>query len=190
MSWNVINLNAIAPMPWKNGGGTTRELVAWPQADNWLWRMSVAEIAKSGPFSRFEGVQRWFAVLSGAGAILSTDGQSRKVTPSCQPLCFDGGLATECELIDGATQDFNLMVRQANVKARMTHHRGPFGLIIESSNTVAIFIMDTRASVQFESETTEFEPATLIWRRVDKGDQVRLEVASALLIEMTQEESP
>ena len=190
MSWSVINLNAVVPMPWKNGGGTTRELVAWPKADNWLWRMSVAEVTQSGPFSRFEGVERWFAVLSGAGVTLTTAGQKHTLTQARQPFCFDGALAAECELIDGATQDFNLMVRQANVKARMTHHRAPFGLIVESSNTVAIFIMDTRASVQFESEIAEFDPCTLIWRRVDKGDHIQLETSSALLIEMTQKESP
>ncbi|MDW3472061.1 HutD family protein [Escherichia coli] len=31
--------------PWRNGGGVTRQLLAWPDDENWLlrtvWRMSV-----------------------------------------------------------------------------------------------------------------------------------------------------
>ena len=72
--WKVINLADVVPTPWKNGGGTTRELIAWPDAEHWVWRMSVAEVAQSGPFSRFEGVQRWFAVLGGAGVALTHNG--------------------------------------------------------------------------------------------------------------------
>ena len=30
MSWNLVRLADLAPQPWKNGGGTTRELLAWP----------------------------------------------------------------------------------------------------------------------------------------------------------------
>lgn len=70
MSWQIVHLDDVAPRPWRNGGGVTRELVAWPHAQHWIWRMSVAEVAHSGPFSRFEGVQRWFAVLAGAGVRL------------------------------------------------------------------------------------------------------------------------
>jgi environmental stress-induced protein Ves len=33
-------------------------------------RISVAEITRDGPFSAFAGVQRWFAVLEGAGVML------------------------------------------------------------------------------------------------------------------------
>ena len=70
MSWNVVRLADVAATPWRNGGGVTRELVAWPPQGEWQWRMSVAEVESSGPFSRFEGVQRWFAVLSGEGVAL------------------------------------------------------------------------------------------------------------------------
>ncbi|MDO8252256.1 MAG: HutD family protein, partial [Rhodoferax sp.] len=76
MNWRLVQLADAVPRPWRNGGGVTRELLAWPQADDWIWRMSVAEVAHSGPFSRFEGVQRWFAVLGGAGVRLSVGGET------------------------------------------------------------------------------------------------------------------
>ncbi|MDO8769103.1 MAG: HutD family protein [Burkholderiaceae bacterium] len=62
MSWQIIHLAQTPPSPWRNGGGVTRELIAWPDANDWAWRMSVAEVASNGVLSKFEGVQRWFAV--------------------------------------------------------------------------------------------------------------------------------
>ena len=59
------------PVPWRNSGGVTRELLRWPDTDNWLWRISVAEVASDGAFSHFAGVQRWLAILSGTGVRLT-----------------------------------------------------------------------------------------------------------------------
>jgi environmental stress-induced protein Ves len=42
-------------VPWRNGGGRTRELLAWPSAEDWQLRVSVAEIEADGPFSAFPG---------------------------------------------------------------------------------------------------------------------------------------
>ena len=70
MSWHTVALADVAPSAWKNGGGTTRELLAWPSPADWVFRLSVAEVQADGPFSSFAGVQRWFAVLSGAGVRL------------------------------------------------------------------------------------------------------------------------
>ena len=71
MTWQLIRLSDAVASPWRNGGGVTRELAAWPAGSaDWTWRISVAEVATSGPFSRFDGVQRWFAVLGGNGVSL------------------------------------------------------------------------------------------------------------------------
>ena len=44
---------------WKNGLGWTREVLRWPPgADDWDWRISIAEVDKGGPFSSFPGVER------------------------------------------------------------------------------------------------------------------------------------
>ncbi len=67
MSWHTIHLADVAATRWRNGGGMTRELATWPAEGDWQWRMSVAEVGADWPFSRFEGVTRWFAVLQGAG---------------------------------------------------------------------------------------------------------------------------
>ncbi len=100
-----------APQAWRNGGGITRELLAWPAGADWRVRISVAEIGADGPFSAFEGIERWFAVLSGAGVVLGLPGNEHRLTPASAPLRFDGAAAPGCRLIDGATSDLNLMLR-------------------------------------------------------------------------------
>jgi environmental stress-induced protein Ves len=108
MSWSIISADQVAPQRWKNNGGWTRELLAWPHPAQWTLRISVADIEADGPFSAFEGVQRWFAVLSGHGVRL----YDYELHPGSEILSFDGALAPDCELVEGPTRDFNLMHRR------------------------------------------------------------------------------
>ena len=111
VSHSIVVAADVAPQPWRNGGGQTRELLAWPDANDWQLRISRADIGADGPFSAFPGVQRWFAVLSGAGVALQFAAGERLVRQSDAPLQFDGAAAPGCRLLDGATQDLNLMAR-------------------------------------------------------------------------------
>ena len=131
MSVQRVRLAETAPQAWRNGGGTTRELLAWPltkgTAADWQVRVSVADITQDGPFSAFPGIHRAFTVLEGAGVALdfgagkgtgvNTGGV--RLTPGDGALEFDGALAPGCRLLDGPTRDLNLMVRHDMGRARM-----------------------------------------------------------------------
>lgn len=106
-----IHAHDCAPQTWRNGGGQTRELLTWPPVGDWQLRISRADIDRDGPFSAFPGVQRWFAVLEGAGVALQL-GTEQKIRKGDSPLCFDGAAAPACRLLDGPTQDLNLMARK------------------------------------------------------------------------------
>jgi environmental stress-induced protein Ves len=108
----LIELADIAPQPWRNGGGVTRELLAWPDAADWALRLSVADIARDGPFSAFDGVDRWFAVLAGHGVRLDWPGRSVTVRGDDAPFGFDGGTPPDATLLEGPTRDLNLMLRR------------------------------------------------------------------------------
>ena len=112
MTTTLIRATDVVPQAWRNGGGTTRELLARPEGA-WRVRVSVAEVACDGPFSAYPGVQRWFAVLKGAGVELTIDGAMRRVTRIDAPFAFAGDAATQCRLLDGPTRDLNLMLRGA-----------------------------------------------------------------------------
>jgi uncharacterized protein len=119
MSIEVIELEHVTPTPWKNGGGTTRDLLAWPDAANWQLRISVAAIERDGPFSDFSGIDRWFTVLQGVGVALRMGGERYEIRSGAPPLHFDGALAPMCWLLDGPTSDLNLLVRRDVGKAQM-----------------------------------------------------------------------
>lgn len=121
---NIVQAEQVSPQAWRNGGGSTRELLAWPHPNHWRLRISRADILHDGPFSAFPGVQRWFVVLNGQGVVLhlpTTAGHTREHELLCghAPLQFDGALAPGCNLVNGPTQDLNLMVQggQATLQA-------------------------------------------------------------------------
>jgi hypothetical protein len=120
------------PQPWRNGGGVTRELFTWPAADAdppapWQLRLSVADITRDGPVSAVAGIDRWFAVLQGAGVRLALPGgPACSLTPDSDPLHFAGEAAPGCALLAGATRDLNLMVQRA--AGRGTMQRAADGL--------------------------------------------------------------
>jgi len=106
-----ITVASAPATPWRNGGGVTRELLAWPDATDWRLRISVADIAADGPFSAFPGVRRWFVLISGEGVVLDFDHHGLALHPGDTPLAFDGAAAPGCRLVGGPVRDLNLMVR-------------------------------------------------------------------------------
>jgi uncharacterized protein len=116
----IVRVAEVAAMPWRNGGGVTRELLAWPQPQDWLLRVSVADIHASGPFSAYPGVDRWFAVLDGGGVRLDTAGaEPTELTPLQTVLhAFSGDLPTHCTAHGVATRDFNIMARRSRIHVR------------------------------------------------------------------------
>ena len=111
MPLRCIAADRVPTQAWRNGGGHTRELLAWPSSDAWSLRISLADIDADGPFSAFPGAVRWFAVVEGAGVMLSFGSFEQRVVAASPPLRFDGAEGPDCRLIDGPTRDLNLMCR-------------------------------------------------------------------------------
>ena len=106
----TVRTAEVASQPWRNGGGVTRPLLVQPRGDEWQVRVSVADVAVNGPFSRFPGVQRWFAVLDGAGVVLTIGSIEHRLDTSSAAFSFRGDVAVRCRLVDGPTRDLNLML--------------------------------------------------------------------------------
>jgi environmental stress-induced protein Ves len=194
MTWHTIHLADIPATPWRNGGGMTRELASWPREGAWRWRMSVAEVTASGPFSRFDGITRWFAVLKGAGVALTvrTPSDSEDLVVCEHPLtladpvlCFDGAATTYCQLLDGPTQDFNLMVADDCLPARMVRVQGDLQVLAGATKTIAIYAVDSGARVRFNTEDLFVPAGTLVWRTLAKAATVHVHGTHALWMELT-----
>jgi uncharacterized protein len=117
---DVIRKSDFTPTPWKNGGGITHEAVRVPPHGNsFRWRVSVAEIDASGPFSEFVEYHRKMVLLRGSGVRLTFDGGQQTYLRDVGDLAeFDGAVATECELLNGPCVDLNLMVSKSMTGVR------------------------------------------------------------------------
>ena len=115
MSLQFFDLATVPATPWKNGGGSTRELACWPLGagmDAFGWRVSVATIAAPGPFSAFAGVDRQIMLLGGDGGHLRGNGWQHTLGERWQPFAFSGDEPVDCAMLGGASTDFNLMLRR------------------------------------------------------------------------------
>ncbi len=108
----LVRARDVVPQLWLNGGGETRTLLSTPADGDWTLRISLACIEKNGPFSVFPGAERWFAVVEGAGVRLGFPNREALVSLGDPPIRFDGRDAPDCHLVDGPTQDLNLMIRR------------------------------------------------------------------------------
>jgi uncharacterized protein len=108
-------------VPWKNGGGVTREVAAWPEGagfDDFLWRVSMAEVAADGPFSVFPGVDRILAVLEGR-LRLEVDAQPPRELGPGDAAAFPGDAPTYGVVLQGPVLDLNVMSRRSRIEARL-----------------------------------------------------------------------
>ena len=118
----LIPYAGLESAPWKNGGGSTTEIAIAPlgaTVDKFDWRISLATIASSGPFSTFPGVDRTLALVEGPGVQLDIGDEGRFVLSEDDPIVeFAGESAVMATLDGGATTDFNVMTRR-----QRCHHR-------------------------------------------------------------------
>lgn len=114
-------------MPWKNGGGHTLEIASDPEGaglDDFTWRVSVADVERSGSFSAFPGVDRTLVLMAGPGMRLSGAGEPVDLREPFSAARFAGEAAIDCALFDGPTRDFNLMVRRSRAHGEVVVVRG------------------------------------------------------------------
>jgi environmental stress-induced protein Ves len=114
-------------MPWKNGGGRTTEIAVSPPGaglDSFAWRLSVADVGRGGPFSRFPGVDRTIVLLEGAGVRLRGGGREAELTTPFEPYAFSGDDAVDCTLVAGPVRDFNAMFRRDHAEGGVAVVRG------------------------------------------------------------------
>lgn len=168
MTLHTLRCDQVTPQRWRNGAGFTRELLVWPDAADGQLRISVADIDTDAPFSSFPGVDRWFAVVEGAGVVLQLPDGAHAVAGDAAPLHFAGEAAPGCTLIDGPTRDLNLMVRRGSGRATM--QRAESGVVFAPRQGLrALFVADT-ATLQIDgADAQRLAPFTLLWSEAAHG---------------------
>lgn len=164
--------------PWKNGGGVTREVAAFPEGaglDAFVWRVSIADVAQAGPFSRFAGIDRTLVLLSGAGMLLDeTDGEhggkTHGLTQALDTAHFTGEARIDARLVDGATRDFNLMLRRDAAQGEVEVWRGATQRTLSAD---AVLLYCAQGSVSVATGDAPTLP-------LETGDTLRIDKPRAL----------
>jgi len=109
-------------MPWKNGLGSTLELLKedLPGNAGFAWRLSMADVTTDGSFSNFTGYDRCLLLVEGNGITLThNDGRCDNLTSWLQAAHFNGDDRTFATLHDGSIRDFNIMSRRGVCSAEV-----------------------------------------------------------------------
>jgi environmental stress-induced protein Ves len=116
MTVRVVPFAAQRGMAWANGGGTTREVAIEPAAATAAtchWRVSVAQVASSGPFSHLPGLDRSLWLWRGDGVRLDVRGEIVTLARPLQRFDFAGETPIVATLLGGPCEDVNVMVSRA-----------------------------------------------------------------------------
>src|SRR5476651_1326087 len=146
MVWKLITAETLPSMPWKNGGGTTREVLKCPVSstiNTFDWRISLAAVATSGPFSIFPGVDRTMIVTDGEGLELDDMHDRISLRRSDEPFSFSGEIAYRASLIDGPIADLNVMTRRTRYAHSVRRHLTA-GTSIDRGNVRVITALSDR----------------------------------------------
>ncbi len=96
--------------PWNNGGGITHEIWRTPDRDEPDLRVSLADVAASGPFSLFPGYRRWTFLVGPAPITLTGESPIELLVPG-DHVELPGDVALTATLRAGATQLLNVLAR-------------------------------------------------------------------------------
>jgi environmental stress-induced protein Ves len=140
--------------PWKNGGGTTRDIIVAPPGaslDEFDWRLSLAQVDRDGPFSRFDNVDRTLVLLSGAMTLHEPDRRIALVRG--EPVEFPGERAIEATLNGGSTLDFNVMTRRGRAQHTVRQEVFTTRVHLEATHesTIVLFALEDGLRVEDES---------------------------------------
>lgn len=120
----ILRYADLVDVPWKNGGGTTRNIATGEFGGRNAWRISRADVGQDGPFSNFAGLVRILTVVSQGSMSLEHETGVIQAQP-WRPVRFDGGLPVFARLTDGPLTDLNLMFDPALCTGEAKRHEGP-----------------------------------------------------------------
>ncbi|MFJ1613042.1 HutD family protein [Streptomyces sp. NPDC088251] len=148
MTLRVLRAADRTATPWKNGGGVTREIAAFPEGaplDAFDWRVSLADVSRDGPFSSFPGVDRTLTVVEGAGMDLVVGGEHHIVDEPHWPHDFPGDLETYGRLLGGPVANVNVMYRRERTSAEVAVVRGTVRLSAPRGGAVLALALEDGA---------------------------------------------
>lgn len=150
---HIVRSEEFRRMRWKNGDGETAEIAVFPPGaglSDFDWRVSMATVARAGPFSLFPDVDRTLAIVEGAGITLEIEGRPAvTLTGKNEPFAFPADIATTATLVEGPIVDLNVMSRRGRWSHRVErwHFEGQRHFDAPGGVTMLISLGDLRVDI-------------------------------------------
>jgi environmental stress-induced protein Ves len=171
MAIQLISPTQWQTQAWKNGGGITHQLARSDDSLGMRWRVSIAEVASDGPFSRFEQTDRIIMLLRGKGFCLHGAAEHTvMLDKALVPFAFAGETEIDCTLIDGPVQDFNLMTRRSDVKAslQVLSVTGPLSLKLAQESM--LYLASGQLQLSFKEQSYQLEAGQSLLSIAEVGE--------------------
>lgn len=158
----IIRFASLATVPWKNGGGVTREIARFENEGAMVWRLSIADVASEGDFSKFPGIERILTVIEGQGMQLDRPGGNALAADLLKPVAFSGDDAITGLLPHGPCRDFNVMWDPRRVSAAVWLFEGRSAAIAAAPSDSACGLLCVTGQLDIGQHTLSFGDLALL----------------------------
>jgi len=134
----------LAAQPWKNGQGITRTLCSDSTGidDSWTWKISIAEITGTQPYSRYPGVRRGQVALGPGSVDLVVNGRN-VLLPVEGTIVFEGEDDVSAAPASEGFLDLNVMGQRSKWEPSVEIVDSPAASFRESSIQVLVALEDS-----------------------------------------------
>lgn len=147
MTTTITRAADLPRVPWRNGQGLTTELAMSGSPDAFAWRVSLADVARSGDFSPFPGIDRTIVLVEGEAMVLHLADGDHALERDV-PFAFDGGMVVSCT-VERPTRDLNLMTRRGTTTGtiEVLDLDGPAD-VVPGAGTVVAVVLDGSCAIE------------------------------------------
>jgi uncharacterized protein len=144
-------------MPWKNGGGITREVAAFPDGanfDSFDWRVSIATVSADGPFSQLPNIERRLVLLEGRLFLQIGDQAAIELSSTSPPIALSGDVATYARPLVGPATDLNVMTRRGRYRSTLLRRALHAPLTVQTSEEHTVIVVTEPVSIEHQGSAS------------------------------------
>jgi uncharacterized protein len=176
-----VNVSTVPSIPWKNGGGSTKAIAVFPPnagLEDFIWRVSVAEITKSCVYSIFPEIDRTQVLIEGESLTLRDQTGLSKRLLAFEPFLFKGEQDWHAEP-EGDCQMLNVMTSRTGSLSALEIVRGDIKCVGDGRHHV-LMVVNGEYVNEYDSQC--FVPGDLIQPQLTIGELLALKACSGAMI--------